>query len=73
MIMAVIMVLSLVVVIFITVFVIAHCCTMHNNTPYLATAAETLIFSSAVVPNTSDANYNFRVKNGLDYQNGLVM
>ena len=56
MIMAKNMVVSLVVVVFITVifacrvvFVIAHCLNTHNIAPHETTAAEALIKSSAVV------------------------
>ena len=34
---------------FMVVFVVAHCCNMHNSVPHGATAANALIFSSAVV------------------------
>ena len=50
MIMAVSMVVSLVVVVFIRIiFVIIHCHTMHNIIQHWVKAAETLISSSAVV------------------------
>ena len=68
MIMAVSMVVSQVVVIFIiVVFVNAHCRTMQNIFPHGATAAEALIISSAVFQEGSpegDAIHYFRLKNG---------
>ena len=79
MIKAVSIVASPVVVVFIiVVFIIAHCRTMHDIAPHGATAApQTFLFPHQlllmkVVLNTSDAAYYFRVKNGLDYQNGWV-
>ena len=56
--MAAIMVASLVVVIFlIVVFVIAHCKNVHNITPHVATAAEALNSSAAVVQEGSPEDY----------------
>ena len=44
-----------------------HCCNVHNIAPHGVTAAEALIFSSAVVqegnPEDSDAIHHFRVEN----------
>ena len=44
-----IVVVFIIVVFFMVVFVIAHCRNMHNSVPHGATAANALIFSSAVV------------------------
>ena len=60
--------MSVIVVVFImVVFVIAHCCDMHDIAPHGVTAAEALISSSAVVQEGSpegDAIHYFRLKNG---------
>ena len=63
MIMAVSMVVSQVLVI----FVIVHCRTMQNIVPHGATAAEALIISSAACQEGSpegDSIHHFRLKNG---------
>ena len=64
------------VVVFIIVVIFAHFLNMQNNAPHRTIAVEALnphqqLFKKVVLK-TSDAIYYFRVKNGLDYQNGWV-